>query len=206
MERTASPQLVAPYLERAKIAEYFDTEELNFSLCRYEKGELLTTPLERTEELMFVIEGSVKIYGLRSDGVMTPVNQMSAPVLLGDIEFTRGDKPLFFSEAVTEVTCLTLSLDEYRERLSADVRFLHTLLDSYAEKLQLFSFLDAQTVTIEERVLVYLENYCPGGELVGIEEAVLRLRCSRRQLQRVLKSLCEEGKVMKTGKGRYKLL
>ena len=40
---------------------------------------------------------------------------------------------------------------------------------------------------------------------MGMESATLQLRCSRRQLQRVLKKLCLQGKIEKVGKGRYRL-
>ena len=49
-----------------------------------------------------------------------------------------------------------------------------------------------------------MKRNAPAFELNGIEAAVLQLRCSRRQLQRVLKKLCETGQVEKTGKGRYR--
>ena len=45
----------------------------------------------------------------------------------------------------------------------------------------------------------------PARILNGIEHAALRLQCSRRQLQRVIKSLCEQGKLVRLGKGRYKM-
>ena len=50
-----------------------------------------------------------------------------------------------------------------------------------------------------------MANLSPEHELYRISEAIYALRCSRRQLQRVLRKLADEGKIMKTGKGRYKL-
>lgn len=84
--------------------------------------------------------------------------------------------------------------------------FLQMLLRSYGEKLRLFAFVDVPAETIEERVLLYLRHVCPSHELRGIEAAVLQLRCSRRQLQRVLAKLCASGEVEKLGKGRYRLV
>lgn len=65
--------------------------------------------------------------------------------------------------------------------------------------------MDVAAATIEERVVLYMQA-TPGQELWGIENAVLQLRCSRRQLQRVLKKLCASGRAEKTGKGCYRLL
>ena len=58
--------------------------------------------------------------------------------------------------------------------------------------------------SIEERFLYYLKYYCYGS-LKSIEEATNYLHCSRRQLQRILKKLCDEGKMIKEGKGKYKI-
>lgn len=90
-------------------------------------------------------------------------------------------------------------------RLNSDLKFLHTLLRSYREKLRLFALVDTPARNTEQRVLLYLEKISPAHSLEGITGAVLQLRCSRRQLQRVLSKLCAEGKVIKTGKGRYQL-
>ena len=49
-----------------------------------------------------------------------------------------------------------------------------------------------------------LKYYCYGS-LKSIEEATNYLHCSRRQLQRILKKLCDEGKIIKEGKGKYKI-
>ena len=65
--------------------------------------------------------------------------------------------------------------------------------------------MDVAAATIEERVVLYMQA-TPGRELWGIENAVLQLRCSRCQLQRVLKKLCASGRAEKTGKGYYRLL
>ena len=48
-----------------------------------------------------------------------------------------------------------------------------------------------------------LKYYCYGS-LKSIEEATNYLHCSRRQLQRILKKLCDEGKMIKEGKGSIK--
>ena len=47
---------------------------------------------------------------------------------------------------------------------------------------------------------------CPEETLSGLERETFRLHCSARQLQRVLNQLAAEGRVEKTGKGRYRLL
>ena len=134
------------------------------------------------------------------------MDRLNSPALLGDLEFVEEGRSTFYAEACGRVVCLALYLPPCRDALDRDLRFLHTLLRSYAGKIKLFSEMDITAATIEERVLMYMATACPGRELRGVEAAALQLRCSRRQLQRVLKKLCAEGRAEKTGKGRYHLL
>ncbi|MDE8726357.1 cyclic nucleotide-binding domain-containing protein [Ruminococcus bromii] len=205
MRRIRDKKQVEYWLQKGHIRENFDTENLPFSVCRFEKGEYLTRQGGRLAELLFLIEGEVQIYGIREDGSVTPVNRHEAPVLLGDAEFVMGGASSLFTEARTTVICAALPMEPYRAELDRDVKFLHLLLRSYAGKFHTMATLEASAKTIEERVLLYMRHVCANGEISGIETALLQLRCSRRQLQRVLKKLCEENTVEKVGKGKYRL-
>ena len=193
MRRIRDKEQVEYWLQKGHIRENFDTENLPFSVCRFEKGEYLTRQGGRLAELLFLIEGEVQIYGIREDGSVTPA------------EFVMGGASSLFTEARTTVICAALPMEPYRAELDRDVKFLHLLLRSYAGKFHTMATLEASAKTIEERVLLYMRHVCPNGEIGGIETALLQLRCSRRQLQRVLKKLCEENTVEKIGKGKYRL-
>lgn len=205
MQKIRDAAKVSMWVEKGNIRNCFSTPNLNFQLYRYEKGEQLTSPSKKLEEILFVVEGTIRVYGLRSNGTVFPINQQNAPLLLGDIEFTDHNPTTFFAEAVTPVFCIALPVQPYEQQLHADIRFLHVLLRAYAEKLRIFAFLEAPAENIADRVLLYLKNFSPTHELNGIEGAVLQLRCSRRQLQRVLQKLCAQGKVEKVGRGHYRL-
>lgn len=206
MKRINDLKQVDVLLDKSGIRNYFSTQNLSFQVYQYQKGELLAAPNRQLKNILFVIDGAIRIYGLRENGTITPVNQKNAPIILGDMEFITQEAPPFFAEAMSDVTCIALPIRQYEEQLNIDILFLHTLLRSYAEKMKLLVLVDIPAETIEDRVLLYLKNFCPSYELIGIEAATLQLRCSRRQLQRVLQKLCAEGKVEKTGKGKYRLL
>lgn len=205
MKRISDQNRITAWLKASGVEQWFDTPGLAFQAFVYEKGEYLAAPDRRMDWLFFLVEGTVRIYGIHEGGSLLPVNQLQPPALLGDLEFVEEGRSAFYVEAGSRVVCLALPVQVYREALDRDVRFLHTLLRSYAAKLKLFSVMDVAAATIEERVVLYMQA-APGRELRGIENAVLQLRCSRRQLQRVLKKLCASGRVEKTGKGRYRLL
>ena len=192
------------WVEAEHIRDTFDTRDLSFGARRFAKGEIIASPDAPLRELLFLVEGAVQIYGIRADGSFSPINFMTAPGMLGDVEYCNGISP-FFVEARTETVCVSLDVAKYRACLDQDIRFLHRLLRSFADKLEHFSMEETISSSVEERVLFYLRSVSPEHELRGIEESLLRLRCGRRQLQRVLGKLLAEGRIRKIGRGRYRL-
>lgn len=96
MKTIRDKKLLAYWLEKSGTADCFSTPGLSFSLRRYEKGEPVTVPGKRMEELLFVVEGTVRIYGIRSNGSISPVNQQSAPPAAGGLGvFPRWRASLF---------------------------------------------------------------------------------------------------------------
>lgn len=189
--------------EKYHMHECFDTKDIEFAACVYEPGETIVSPADRMDRIMFAVQGSVRIYGIRMDGSFTPVSREKAPFILGDMEYSEEGKSAFFAEAAEETVFLCVSLIRYKAVLDHDAGFLRMLLKSCTDKLRMINTFDAASMPLRERVLRYmLQNK----EIVHLDPAVLQLRCSRRQLQRVLKRLCEEGRIQKTGKGHYVLL
>lgn len=206
MKRIYDPPQIAALLEKNGVQSYFDTPGLVFQVFCYEKGEYITSPGHLLDWLLFIAQGTVRIYGIHENGTLLPVDQLKNPSLIGDLEYAEDGYSFFYAEAATQVTCLALSVSTYRAQLDQDVRFLHTLLNSYAYKLKIFSAINITSISIEERVLLYMKTACPQHELNGIESAALQLRCSRRQLQRVLCKLCNEKQIQKISKGHYRLM
>ncbi len=205
MQKIEEREIVESWIRQGNIRAYFDTPDLQFQGYRYEKREFLSGPDIPFEKLLFLVEGSFQIYGIRENGSISPVSQGKSPALIGDVEFQNKGISPFYARASTPVCCLALSVTEYREQLERDLKFLHLLLASYGEKLQEISTAITMAPTVEQRLLLYLEQAGPEAELRGIEPATMQLQCSRRQLQRVLKTLCEEGALQRVGKGRYRL-
>ena len=199
-------QLLQRALSELKLEPKFDIKRVRPVLCRYEKGELLSGPHIRQQYLLFLVSGIVQIYGIGADGRKIPVNLAKRGNLIGDVEFCNARNSNLFSEVVKEVLCVGISVSEYRSVLENDVCFLRYLLSSLSEKVYLTSVSDGPVVSVEEKLLQYMREECEGHVLEGIEHATLRLRCSRRQLQRVIKALCDQGLVVKVGKGKYQLV
>ena len=59
---------------------------------------------------------------------------------------------------------------------------------------------------VEEKLVAFLRDLQPDHILHGMGPAIMQLRCSRSQLQRVVRKLCAEGVLEKLGKGEYRLV
>ena len=203
MKKIYDQNLINQIKKRYKIDEYF-SKKYEFIMIEYEQGETIINPLEKTQYIQFVVEGTLLISFINLEGKQTIVSQSEELCILGDMEFVDDLNPMFFAEAKTKVKTLALSLKEYKESLNQDFQFLHTLLNSIAAKLKQSSTNQFVYQSVEERFLHYIHYYCKCS-LKSIEEAINYLHCSRRQLQRILKKLCDEEKIIKEGKGRYKI-
>lgn len=205
MKHINDAEFVSQLVKQHQLYRYFDSTDLTFQCLKFQKGEILCSPLNPIGYLLFLIHGAVQIYALHPDGWKRPVAPTVKTVgqIFGDIEFGCGKPTPFFAEATEETLCLALSIGDHLEQLHRDIRFLHHLLRSMSEKFERYLSVDFPTATLKEKLLSFLESL-PDCELSNIEETALQLRCSRRQLQRILQKLCEDGTLQKVGRGRYR--
>ncbi len=205
MKELSQAEAVRLFRTHETVSSCFEQDDLAFSAYQYQKGELLCSPHHPLQKMLFVVKGTVRIYALGKDGSLSPVHLMTAPGMLGDLEFCCGRVYSLYVEAQTPTTCLALDFEENRARLENDRRFLHALLRSFTQKFELFTAIHSESETVEEKILFYLSQMCPNQEFKGVDTVAFQLGCSRRQLQRVLKDLCAQQKIKKLGKGWYRL-
>ena len=199
--------------DKNKLEMCFEEQRLHFQyrpqvleLIQFEEGELLDDPLHPIESFYIIADGSVSIYHLTEEGDIRYISKAGAGILLGDIEFSGVEKNLYYAEAAETVTCLAIPFLENQSILENDPIFLKFVLKQMAKKLSLSSKMDVVTQTLEEKVLFYLNNIQPDHEILSVNQALQELHCSRRQLQRVLKKLCDNHVIAKNGRGCYRLL
>ena len=180
----------------------FQTRPPVVRVLQFEKGELLNHPLRPLEQFLIVASGSVTIYDISDSGGIRYVSHAGRGTLLGDMEFCGMEECRFYTESAERLLCIAVPFAENRAVLENDPVFLRFALRQLAQKLSL-STMDTTMQTLEEKVLLYLQKVQPEHTIHSVNEAVLCLHCSRRQLQRVLKKLCDTGTLKKTGKGMY---
>lgn len=205
MEYLLESGLLSELLKTRGISAHFDTQRLSFRLVRFQKGELLAAPFKPMDELLFLVRGKVNIYGLREDGSRFSVYLTDRDLLLGDMEFIRKAPLSFYAEALEEVLCVSLPTERHRRELQRDATFLNYLLRSVADKFLLFSLIGDSAQPVEEKLLTFLREVQPDHTLHGMNAGMMQLHCSRSQLQRVVRKLCEKGELEKVRKGTYRL-
>lgn len=206
MEKIYKKDIIDKWLEKAHLPECFDTDGLDFFVIHYQPGEFLSRPGQPIVCFQFVVKGSAVLYYLDEDGTRRNVTVMENEGILGDMEFVIGNTPVFYTEAVAPVTVIALFMEENRDKLEKDCRFLMYLLRQ-ATMVKVFTSRNVVVLpNLEERLIYHLKNECPHQTMNGMENTAVKLQCSRRQLQRVVKRLEEQGRLKKHRRGCYRLL
>lgn len=206
MKRIYDQTVLSKLCQKAHLDTMFDPNKIGFFGCEYKKGEYLCQPCEEEEYLQIVVNGEVSIYHIRDDGTKYSLTQESGVFLLGDMEFYQPSPSLFFAEALTETVSIAIPLAQYRDTLKKDVHFLNFLVGVLSQKLFTIACSDAINASLTDRVLNHLKYHCENGLLYGLEKNAFQLRCSSRQLLRVMTNLEQQGIVKKCGKGKYILI
>lgn len=116
-----------------------------------------------------------------------------------------NESPLLV-EAKSTVLCLTIPIENYKERLLEDNEFLRFIVKELSQKLALCTKSEALFSSLEEKFLAYITEECEDDMITNVEETVFHMKCSRRQLQRILKKLVDEKVICKVKRGCYRLL
>jgi CRP-like cAMP-binding protein len=205
MKTDADPKRVQRVLEQYDVLSHFTKKNQPFFLAFFEKGEEINRRLSPSENLLFMVKGTAMIYGVREDGSYTAITDVDAPSVFGDMEFSHPRSHTYQIRLETDAVFAVLPLKDTKEDLCKDPQLLGYLLDSLALKMDMITSTMKEPADLKGRIL-WLMAYHWNGKLQGTGKAAALLNCSRRQLQRLLVELCQEGAIEKTGRGRYSLL
>lgn len=181
------------------------SEDLPFSSVSFEKNEEIIHQISPRTNLLFLCEGTIRISSIRADGSYYPVAVLNGAEVLGDLEFFLSDVHEYTVEAITGVRIVVLPLHGIRKKLLKDPALLSFLATSLAMKMQSSSMDLSEPADLKEKLLYYLKEKW-NGTLKGTGRCADAMHCSRRQLQRVLAELVQDGTLRKTGKGVYELI
>ena len=206
MEIINDRALLDHYLKDRHIGEYFSIFQPRFLLLRYRPGELLTTPFSPSQYLQFIINGDLLLYDMPSEDSTVSLQTSHHDIhLIGEMELLDPDFATFFVEARSEVLTAAIPLEQYREVLLNDPVFLRKICLNLSDKLR-GATEDSMHIGLKERLSAYIDRLGPGAELKGVARLAEQLNVSERQMIRVLKAFCEEGRLVREKAGVYRVL
>lgn len=203
MKEITDKNQIEKCVEESGFLTHFRERPKELHLYQYEKGELITAPFRPMRQFLFIVKGETRIYGIQEDGRKYSVSSGEKRTLLGDMEFSGVKGSSYYVEAMGKVLGISVPFLTNLGKLKEDAVFLNYVIEQLAFKLELSARMELSVQTLEEKLLLYMREELTDHTLRGVNKAVEKLHCSRRQLQRVLKKLCEEGKVEKVKKGQY---
>lgn len=207
MKELKDEHLLNSYLQQYKIPDLFDTKNLPFQLYEYEAGEIMNYKRPLDKYLKFIVSGEISLYALMEDGEQFTAFQGPHIGLLGDLELCGVKFENNYQEALTTVHSIELPLAKVKSQILDDNSFLRYLLYRIVKRhIQMTKPELVHSTSVENRLLHYLEYESNEHSFSGVEAMAFRLRCSRSQVQRALKTLVQNGQIQKIGKGKYKLI
>ena len=155
--------------------------------------------------MKFIVEGVFDHYLIQEDGSPYLIAHCDGFGFMGDLAFCGRQPPGRYQEVIETVRAVELPLEQMRPVLENDNRFLRFLLDTMAQRMTASMHIRSDMVTAEQALLGYLRWRCPNHTITNVSEAAFHMNYSRRQIQRVLKALTDNGQIVKMGKGCYAL-
>ncbi|KDR95635.1 cAMP-binding domain of CRP or a regulatory subunit of cAMP-dependent protein kinases [Peptoclostridium litorale DSM 5388] len=197
------------YILKYGIDEIFSKDMRPFmELFSFKKGEYICMDGENVGHLLFLVEGKAKVYVTLSNGKSLLLCFYKGFKVLGDLEIINGQSASTNVQAIEDVYCIGISIENAIKHLLGDAKFLRFVCSSLGEKLSMCSKnssinllyplenrLASYIIATEEimdyggrKVIVFNENLTEIAELLG---------SSYRHLLRTLNSLCEKGVLIK---------
>ena len=166
MEQIRDKALLERLMEEKGIQGFFSGSPQGFRLVGYKKHELLAAPDRPLKDFLFILEGSVRIYGLREDGGDYSVAQGAEQDMMGMMEFVRESQPALYTEALEDTLCIALPIEKNRAVLEKDSLFLRRLLEYSVRLVMLSAMAGRPGQRRAEKVVAFLRDIQPDHTLL----------------------------------------
>jgi len=205
MRELRDKELLEHYLRKYHIRSFFDTRDLPFRLYEYAPGEMINMVHPMEESMKFIVEGVFDHYKVQEDGSPYLIAHCDGFGFMGDLAFCGRQPPGRYQEVIETVRAVELPMEKVRPVLENDNRFLRFLIDTMAQRMTASMHIRSDMTTAEKALIGYLRWRCPDHTITNVSDAAFHMNYSRRQIQRALKSLTDQGKLIRISKGHYTL-
>ena len=193
--------------EHIKYLSGYGLEEIEpdgLVIRNYKKGEFLCEQGFPLECLLLVTAGRIKVYSTASNGKTLLYCFDDPGKAVGEVELMTNGYASSSVCAVTEVQCIIIPHERYRDYLMSNVKFLNRICLTMAEIITETSTNGASNILypFETRLCAYIcTTHVNGLFNQKLTELSEYLGTSYRHLLRTLDSLCVKGVIEKTHRG-----
>lgn len=213
------------YIEKYNINNFFSSNMRKYmTFHKWKCGEFVCKEGEPLNYIYFLVKGNAKVYKNFENGksllicFYNPVkyNQIK---IIGDLEFLKNSMADCSIRVIKDVYAIAIKLDEVKNILLNDCKFLRRMCEYLGEKLSSNSTNSAINLLypLENRLASYIVAYLNTDEEESVEDGKVfkfegnyteiaeLLGTSYRHLNRTIKKMCDDKIIQKEDKG-YKVL
>ncbi len=185
--------------------EYFSFDITPYTKhVEYLSSDIINAEGSNMNVLYFVRSGTVKCIETQENGVVNLISYLHGPCFLGDLELVGARKSSSGIIAVSNCSCDIIQLDQCRDLIMNDIKFLQYLCHTFALKTVRNgrNMTIGQSYPLKNRFATFLLNTQINGlYTIPHTEASSYLGVSYRHLLYVLSSFVKEGYLEKTKSG-----
>ncbi|EOH75299.1 MULTISPECIES: cyclic nucleotide-binding domain-containing protein [Enterococcus] len=158
MKKIQDAEQLSAYVEMHHLQDYMDSDILAMASLQYfEKEEHLIRTGTTSDFLYFLVDGTVMVYSYSSDTQNICIDHAKPATPLGEASSLWGLLPKSSVKAVSNCICVSIPLNQYREQLQQDVRFLQNICQLLSYRLNSgINLANSLTEPVETRLAKFI--------------------------------------------------
>ena len=207
MKIIENKKLLEQYVRRHDFYSLFDSDVAPYvELLYYRPKEYLIQDGKVSEYLLFLVDGECRFFTIAPNGVYISFGSAKDFEVFGEVSSLWGLKPANSVQAVTATYCLGFKLQDCREMLLNDTRFLRYLCQLIASRVTISNEALTSYVSVkaESRLANYIVQHTDSGRFTAsLNLCSEAIGISYRHLIRLINSFCQQGILRKENRRYY---
>ncbi|MCD7717201.1 MAG: transcriptional regulator YeiL [Lachnospiraceae bacterium] len=195
------------YYNHFPLSDYFDFDIRPYtSLVKFDNEEAILQEGEKPNYLYYMIDGRAKLFLSHENGRISLINFLNAPCFIGEMELLGAQEAANGVTAITPCTCYAVHINDCRDSILNDVKFLRHLCLFLSRKAigNTYNYSRNQSWPLEVRLANFiLLTACNGIYREKHTEAAEFLGVTYRHLLYVLADFVKRGILKRTAQGYY---
>lgn len=189
------------------LADYFSFDIYPYTVTmKFDSGDMLLREGEKPRVLYYLEEGRAKLFLSQENGRISLINFLDAPCFIGEMELLGAQEAANGVAAVTPCICSAVRIEECRDKLLQDTKFLRYLCRFLSQKAigNTYNYSRNQSYPLEVCLAnfilmtssgrMYRERHTEASEFLGV---------TYRHFLYVLADFVKRGFLEKTRSGYY---